>query len=784
MPSYLHPGVYIEEIPSGAKPIEGVSTSVTAFVGVANRGPAGVANLIGKFDDYVNDYGNIASEDDEMGLAVQAFYLNGGGAAYICRLVGSGSTAATINISGEGVAGAGDTSNPVLEITASSEGDWGNEVYVQIVKPDLDSLTFDLLVGHREDGEFVVDETFPDLTMVEEDDNYALTLVNGNSSLVELSLGASADVDDAGEEYQDAVTTGGSVPNVVTHFSAGLSAPMILTLNINGMGADQITLDPGAITLGGVNVDTDGAAMAAEIQARVLALGTADAYQNFTCTYNAAGPRRFVLTSPEDDTSSSVDVYDGDLAELLCLDSECVATLTGAALASTGTLFSSAVSGMPSLADTSLTLNIDNHGSETITLDVAAMTFTGTNAADGQTVALAIQNAVQAINSSVSSYKDFSCSYNGSRQFVLSSGSNDVRASGLSVVDGPLADLLGLNAADAPTLVLGRQREQGSSRVIPLQSLGVLDQGLQLVGGSANPPTANDYSNFYSTVLRKVRDVSILLLPGEAWPQSGPHAIIDATLAHCESTANRILIVDPPADAELEQSADVTQLGLPTSTYTALYYPWVDVANPFYNEDTNPNASTTLTIAPSAFAAGMWAKIDGRRGVWKAPAGVEAQLNGAADLQFNVEDLEQDQLNPLGINCYRKIPGYGSVIWGSRTLATKAKPEWRYVPVRRTAIFIEQSIFNGIQWAVFEPNDEPLWGALRSNIGSFMNGLFRAGAFQGGTANDAYFVRCGLGDTMTQGDIDRGQVIVIVGFAPLKPAEFVIVRIQQKVAQQ
>jgi phage tail sheath protein FI len=130
------------------------------------------------------------------------------------------------------------------------------------------------------------------------------------------------------------------------------------------------------------------------------------------------------------------------------------------------------------------------------------------------------------------------------------------------------------------------------------------------------------------------------------------------------------------------------------------------------------------------------------------------------------------------------MPGGGRVIWGARTLATKADPEWRYVPVRRTAIMIEQSIYNGIQWAVFEPNDHRLWSALRGNIGGFMNSLFRVGAFQGEKASDAYFVRCGLGDTMTQTDIDAGQVIVIVGFAPLKPAEFVIVRIQQKVNQQ
>jgi uncharacterized protein len=173
----------------------------------------------------------------------------------------------------------------------------------------------------------------------------------------------------------------------------------------------------------------------------------------------------------------------------------------------------------------------------------------------------------------------------------------------------------------------------------------------------------------------------------------------------------------------------------------------------------------------------------GRRGVWKAPAGVETSLLGVAALRYDVGDGEQGQLNPLGVNALRRLPGFGHVVWGTRTLSTKADPEWRYVPVRRTAIFVEQSIYNSIQWAVFEPNDHNLWASLRSNIDAFMNGLWRSGAFQGEKASDAYHVRCGLGDTMTQPDIDRGQVIVIVAFAPLKPAEFVIVRIQQKVAQ-
>jgi hypothetical protein len=780
MASYLHPGVYIEEIPSGAKPIEGVSTSVTAFVGAANRGPAGAATLIGKWDDYASRFGSITSERDHMGLAVQAFYLNGGGAAYICRLVGAGSAAATASVNGQGAAGGGPTAAPVLLVNATSEGEWGNGVYVQVVKPDPDALSFTLLVGHRKDGKLVVDETFANLTMVAEDDDYALTRVNGNSSIVELSLGAAADPEDAGEQYQAATLTGAQLPTAANHFTTGVTAPMTLTLNINNMGADQVTVTPAGLTADNA---ADGAVVAQAIQAAVRALGTASGYQTFTCAYSA-GTRRFVLTSAEDDSNASLEVYGGDLAEILGLDPSQTAVLTGAAVASAATLFSSSATGIPSLAGTSLTLDIDRRGSITITLQTADLGLAGDNAADGGAVALAIQNAVRAVDLNIPSYKDFECEYTADRRFVLTSGCSSVRRSGLTVSDGPLADFLGLNAADSPVEVPGRQMEQGTARVIPVQSLGTLSQGVQLLGGVATGPTANDYANFYANVLRKVRDASILVLPGQPWPATGARPIIDQSLAHCEAMKNRILIVDPPQGFELDQAAKVNQLGLPTSTYSALYYPWVRVANPLYNVDTNPNAAKTVTIAPSAFAAGMWAKIDSRRGVWKAPAGVEAQLIGAADLEYTVEDLEQGQLNPLGVNCYRKLPSYGAVIWGSRTLATKANPEWRYVPVRRTAIFIEESIYQGIQWAVFEPNDHPLWGALRGNIGSFMNGLFRAGAFQGKTANDAYFVRCGLGDTMTQGDIDRGQVIVIVGFAPLKPAEFVIVRIQQKVGEQ
>lgn len=302
----------------------------------------------------------------------------------------------------------------------------------------------------------------------------------------------------------------------------------------------------------------------------------------------------------------------------------------------------------------------------------------------------------------------------------------------------------------------------------------------RLVGKSFGAPSVSDFTAFYDNILRKIRDVSIILLPGECWNKDGTgNPIISATLTHCEMMKNRIVIIDPPPDLELNQKITVKRLALPSSSFSVLYYPWLKITNPFYKAKTNPNSAKTLLIAPSSFAAGIWARFDGTRGVWKAPAGIEASLVGAASPKYKIGKSENDQNNLLGVNCIRYFSRVGLVVWGARTLATE--PEWRYIPVRRTAIMIEQSIYEGTKWVVFEPNDNNLWSALRSNISSFMYGLFCEGALQGTKAADAYFVRCGLNDTMTQEDIDAGQVIVIVGLALLKPTEFVIVRIQQTV---
>jgi hypothetical protein len=214
-----------------------------------------------------------------------------------------------------------------------------------------------------------------------------------------------------------------------------------------------------------------------------------------------------------------------------------------------------------------------------------------------------------------------------------------------------------------------------------------------------------------------------------------------------------------------------------SSPNAAIFFPRIKAPNPLRENQAE-------AFAPCGTVAGIFARTDATRGVWKAPAGLDATLRGVTGLTVPLTDAENGELNPLGINCLRQVPAAGYVVWGARTTVgnDQLASQWKYIPVRRTALYIEESLYRGTQWAVFEPNDEPLWSQLRLNIGVFMHGLFRQGAFQGQSPKEAYFVKCDK-TTTTQADIDRGIVNVIVGFAPLKPAEFVVLYIQQMAGQ-
>ena len=248
-----------------------------------------------------------------------------------------------------------------------------------------------------------------------------------------------------------------------------------------------------------------------------------------------------------------------------------------------------------------------------------------------------------------------------------------------------------------------------------------------------------------------------------------------------------ILIVDSPVSwGEINSSGAVNKaikelgnIGITgdVARNAVIYFPRVMQKDP--NRDNQID-----TFVPCGIMAGIMAKTDTTRGVWKSPAGIDAGLQGVVGLQVKLSDSENGRLNPLGINCLRSFPVTGQVVWGARTLrgADMLADEYKYLAVRRTALFIEESLYRATQWVVFEPNDEPLWSQIRLNIGAFMHNLFRQGAFQGKTPKEAYLVKCDK-ETTTQNDINLGIVNILVAFAPLKPAEFVVIRIQQMIGQ-
>jgi uncharacterized protein len=248
---------------------------------------------------------------------------------------------------------------------------------------------------------------------------------------------------------------------------------------------------------------------------------------------------------------------------------------------------------------------------------------------------------------------------------------------------------------------------------------------------------------------------------------------------YCERR-RAMLIVDPPDawnDASSVTDAAILAHVQSRSANAAVYFPRIRSADPL-------RENRLHTFAPSGAVAGIIARTDANRGIWKSPAGQDATLAGVSELAVKMTDEEQGPLNQRGVNCLRTFRVAGRVVWGARTLrgADALADQWKYIAVRRLALYIQESLYRGTQWVVFEPNDAPLWSQIRLSLGTFMHDLFRQGAFQGSTPTDAYFVKCD-GETTTQSDIDRGIVNIIVGFAPLKPAEFVVIRIQQ-IAQQ
>jgi phage tail sheath protein FI len=277
--------------------------------------------------------------------------------------------------------------------------------------------------------------------------------------------------------------------------------------------------------------------------------------------------------------------------------------------------------------------------------------------------------------------------------------------------------------------------------------------------------------------LDQVDLVNLLLLPSESAELPDAHAIVAEAVMFCERR-RAMLLVDPPSSWTSATAIEAALVGGvaaavgTASPNAASYVPRLRRSDPV-------TGGATRVDPASGAVAGVFARTDATEGVWTAPAGLDAELRGAGGLDVALSDAATRRINARGVSTLRTFPGRGPVVWGARTLAgaDTASSEWKYVPVRRTALFLEESIERGLRWTASEPNDELLWQEVRESVGTFLHDLFRAGAFQGSTPRDAYFVRCDR-DTVTQHDLEAGEFTVLIGFAPMRPAEFVVLQIR------
>jgi phage tail sheath protein FI len=359
---------------------------------------------------------------------------------------------------------------------------------------------------------------------------------------------------------------------------------------------------------------------------------------------------------------------------------------------------------------------------------------------------------------------------NGTRQFLLRSNRlvptyDPEETIGIS---GGVSASLGMpGLANVQEYWLGTGTVTGEIASVTKGVDGQKPTGAELIGSPALQ------TGMYA--LETVDLFNILCIPAAAELSSDPEmsAVVGQAIAYCGQRRALMIVDIPPSIESVQAMQDWVDAHTFRDPNAAVYFPRLIIPDKLNNfRDKSLGASGTI--------AGLYSRTDVARGVWKAPAGTDATLRGLTRLDLKLTDAQNGVLNSLGINCFRVFPIYGDVCWGTRTLvgADAMASEWKYIPIRRLALMIEESLFRGTKWVVFEPNDEPLWAKIRQNVGAFMLQLFRQGAFQGSTPQTAFYVKCD-GETTTANDRNLGIVNIEVGFAPLKPAEFVVITIRQ-----
>jgi hypothetical protein len=756
-----YPGVYVEEIPSGVHTLTGVATSITAFLGYSVRGATNAAVRIKSFADFERAFGGL-TVDSPLSYAVKQFFQNGGTDAYIVR-VAKGAKRAAITLHPEDT---GNTSTLVL--TAAGEGTWGNGVRVDVDygTANPDSL-FNLTVTEYVDRDGVPTvgrvETYRNLSMNGFDPAPAVDTINAGSELVSATWTqtiAGSGTSRSGTMVETEIRAM-SVAGTNSRIAFSLNGDPVLEFDLVTPATPLPTAAPDwpDATLDEIAARIDAAIESLKGAASIAV--THAAGQTFiTATSAATGERsaiHFLPASRNDGTATlKLGLANGGK------EIDAAAVARPAATGTVGDPFD-----MTALTNEGRLSITAKHGATTVGTRELRIWGSGTNAVkptDPSTLLTQIRIALMAETGILGGATAWLA---GDRLrivpgpadpgiiFTIADGSAGSTATTLKLLTADAVQNVGAYALGS-TLVAGRQ-----------------SGGLS--GSNGAPPDAADFAGKQSlkTGIYALEDVdlfNLMCLPGVEDISLLGEALAYAVYRRAFLIFDMPTTVTSPAEAVTWINAKGAPL---RSRNAAVYFPRIKEADPLAN-------NMVRSFPACGAMAGIYARTDTERGVWKAPAGTSALVNGALGLQVTMTDAENGDLNPLAANCLRTFPVYGTVVWGARTMrgADALTDEYKYVPVRRLALFLEESLYRGTQWVVFEPNDEPLWSQIRLNVGAFMHSLFAQGAFQGKTARDAYFVKCDS-ETTTQNDIDLGRVNILVGFAPLKPAEFVVIRIQQ-----
>ena len=782
MPEYLAPGVYIEEIEIGAKPIEGVSTTTAGFIGMAERGPLNKPTLVTSFAEYQRIFGGYLSEKNYgnkrwLPYAVEGFFVNGGQWLYISRVATDKAThslgflpditraAAQCNGAGVGVADARDTA--AMEEVLLRRDD-ARSSRMRFVKPakaiTLDvslneTCTTDTEILKMEKGtaSYVIQEsvrtrgvniTLDDVTSLAPED---VVIINEETN-PEICTVASVDSDTniitvrpplksmhSGDVELNKLTPSTTTKTPIIEITAGNTIIPIANMDTDINQNDAVRIGDAHFII--KTTDEDHAIYVENAPDPVQA-GNAGVEQltpaiRVEAADEGAWGNKIKIVTSESSISSAVLTSPAHDQDYLDMD-----TVTGmekgtVLLLHTPTPTYGTVAEVIKNEDTTrVKLQNALAGSFEPNLEVSTVEF----------------DLMVNFDGTEESFRDLSMNEDHSRYIekVITEETSrlirveDVRAHGLPKISVPAEG--------------GVWKLAGGNDGIPP------DDELNTTYEGKDSPEPADRKGLYT--LKNVDDISIVAIPGITTQHLQNKLII-----HCETTMkDRFAVLDSEEKADLDRVQK--QRNLYDSKYAALYYPWVRVFDPLSKKRTN--------VPPSGYMCGIYARSDIERGVHKAPA--NEIVRGALGLEeFDgvkrvITKGQQDILNPKGVNCIRAFRGRGIRVWGARTISSDSL--WKYINVRRLFIFLEESIEDGTQWVVFEPNDEKLWARVRQTITQFLTRVWRDGALMGTTPGEAFFVRCDR-TTMTQDDIDNGRLIVLIGVAPVKPAEFIIFRIAQ-----